>query len=896
MKSIINKILIYLICFSASHNVLAQNDTAKLIIAQDTFLPNNTTLLPIDSTTINKGKSIKISKDAITDVINYGAIDSNFTDIINKEIHLYGLAYVNYEKVKIKADYVVVNFGNNTIKAFDKRDSTYVSKEKPSFEDGQTKAGFEQIAYNFKTKKAFVKQINTQESEFFIIGEKSKFIAKNDSLNIEDKFFQEDAIITTCNHNPPHFGIRTRKMKMIPNKIAVLGPAQIEIAGVPTPLVLPFGFFPLIKGRSSGLIFPSDYQTDPNLGFGLRGIGYYFPINDYLDAVVKGDIWTRGTYRVQAITNYKKRYKYTGSVDINFANNVTEDAKGKPISAKSFGLTISHNQDSKAHPYRSIGGSVNIQTNRNNQRTNFDYQSRLNNKLYSNFNYTYRWPESPFSFRAAFTHNQDNVTRVVNMTLPDASLNMNTIQPFKRKNTSGDPLWYENISLTYRAGFKSYVRTSDTSLFTKATLDKIETGFNHGTSLSTNARALKYFSISPSISYDETYFIKTLSKELQVLERKENVTVGEKEDGTPIVEERTVKYGNVKDTIKRDFSILRKFTASLNINTALFATKKFKKGFIRGIRHTMKPSVSFNYSPETELKFRRFVQTSLEDPGAIQYYNPFQTGAFPQSLNEEQLTMSYNISNVFEMKYRSKKDTVDKKINLFNNIYVGGNYNFAADSFNWSDVSISGNADVIKGLSTMQFSANFTPYQIDYTRSRKINALLVDNKVNKKLLQLVTFNAGLNTNISLRQIKELFKKKDDDKKQDRPNEVQNKNSGPASLESLFDRINLNHNFTISTVKTKVGKDSLIVGAHGIYINGSIPLSKMWDLNIGSISYDLKAKQLVYPSFGISRDLHCWTMRFSWFPSSGVYSFFIGVKSGSLNFLKYDYNQPYVPRI
>jgi hypothetical protein len=895
LKSIFNKISFSLICFLSICNALAQNDTTKFIIAQDTFLPNISANLSLDSSILNKAKPIKISKDAITNVINYGAVDSNFTDISNKEIHLYGKAYINYEKVKIKADYIIVNFGNNTIKAFDKRDSTYISKERPSFEDGDTKAGFQEIAYNFKTKKAFVRQLNTQESEFFIIGEKSKFLGKTDSTNTEDKFFQQGAIITTCNHIPPHFGIRTRKMKMIPNKIAVLGPAQIEIAGVPTPLILPFGFFPLIKGRSSGLIFPSDYQTDPNLGFGLRGIGYYFPVSDYMDVTLQGDIWTRGSFRVQAITNYKKLYKYSGSVDINIAKNVIEDNTGKPNSQKSFGLTLTHTQDSKAHPYRTIGGSINIQSNKNSQRTNFDYASRLNNKLFSNFNYTYRWPESPFSFRAALSHNQDNVTRVVNITLPDASLNMNTIQPFKLKNSTGDPLWYENISLNYRAGFRSYVKATDTTLFSNAILSKIETGFNHSTSLSTNARALKYFSISPSLNYEETYFLKTLNKELQTLVKTDSVQEFNNE-GQPVTVARFTKYGVVKDSLLRDFNVLRKLNVGININTAIFGTKRFNKGFIRGIRHTMKPSVSFNYSPQTELKFRKYVNTDINDPGKIQYYNPFQTGAFPQSLNEEQLTMSYNISNIFELKYRTKKDTADRKINLFNNIYVGGNYNFAADSFNWSDVSVSGNADIIKGISSMQFSASFTPYQIDYTRNRKLKTFLKDRAKDKQLLELVSFNAGLNTNISLRLIKELLSKKDKDGKSSSNKDVKKESGGSLSFESLFERLNLNHNFTLSTYKTKSGHDSLAVGAHGIYINGSIPLSKMWDLNIGSISYDLKAKQLVYPSFGISRDLHCWTMRFSWYPSSGVYSFFIGVKSGALNFLKYDYNQPYVPRL
>ncbi len=883
MKSIINKILFSLICFLSIHNVLAQNDSSKLIIALDSLSPNQSKNVIIDSSTITGKKEIRISKDALPNIITYGAVDSNFTDIINKQIHLYGKSFVNFEKVKINADYVVVNFGTNIVSAFAQRDSTYIAKEKPTFTDGDTKAGFEKIAYNFKTKKAFINELTTQESEFFIVGEKSKFVAKNDSLKTEDKIYQEGAIISTCSHNPPHFGIRTRKMKMVPKKIAVMGPAQLEIAGIPTPLILPFGFFPLIKGRSSGIIFPSDYNSHPDLGFGLQGVGYYFPINDNIDATVRGDIWTRGTYRLQTTSKYLVKYKYSGNIDINFANNVTEDAKGNGISQKSFGITLSHSQDPKAHPYRTLGGSINIQTNKNGQRTKFDAATRLNNKLYSNFNYTYRWPESPFRLGASFNHKQDNNTRVVNVEFPNLAVNMNTIQPFKRKNASGDPLWYENISVDYNAKFNSYVRSTDTTLFTKATLDNIETGFNHGTNVSTSARALKYFSISPSIGYNETYFLKTLDKNLYA----DTIGVDTIPKGENSYELNYRTSAKVKDELQREFSILRKFNAGIGVNTAIFGKIQFKKGWLKGLRHTMKPTISFNYSPDTELKFRKLVYTKLDRTDST-YYSPFQTGAFPQGLNSEQLALSYNISNIFEAKYRNKKDTVDKKFNFFNNIYVGGNYNFAADSFKWSDTNISGNADLIKGFSSVQFGLQLTPYQIDYKKNRKINAFLIDRANDKQLLQLVTFNMGFNTTLSYEQLKNVFSPKNKDEKA----QQQRLKRGPISFSSLFDKLRLNHNFTVATTKTKTGRDSLFVGAHGIYISGNIPLSKNWDINIGSVSYDLKAGRLVYPSFGFSRDLHCWNMRFSWYPDSGVYSFFIGVKSGALNFLKYDYNQPY----
>ena len=852
----------------------------------------------VDSTGIDsikiKQKNIKISPDAITSVIKYGALDSNFTNIVNKEVHLYGSAYANYETIKLKADYIVFNFATNIVSAYMSTDTLLKKKTKPSFVDGETKAGFAEMKYNFKTKKAIVKEMNTQEDEFFLLGETSKYIGKeNDSIYHEDKFYNQNALITTCNHPSPHFGIRTRRMKMIPDKIAVIGPAQLEIAGIPTPLFLPFGFFPLIKGQSAGLIFPSDFPYDGRKGFGIKEVGYYFPISDKIDARITGDIWTRGSHSVRLNTNYVNRYKYSGSININYSNNLDEDLRGQKISQKSFGFTVSHNQDPKAHPYRTLGGSINIQTNRNQQRTNYDYQSVVgSNVLTSNFNYTYRWPESPFSFRSAFSHRQDNTTRKVDITLPDASLSMNTIQPFKRKNSTGDPLWYENISVGYSAAFRNSVRTTDTTLFSKQTLDNMVTGFGHGGDLSTNFRLFTYFNVSPNFSYDEAYFFKTLQKTFDPTPVNDTIITGKDAEGKDITEIRTVKYGTVSEQLVNDLEVFRKMDASISLNTQLFASKRWRKGWLRGIRHIAKPNISFNISPDTYERYRDSVSTdSRVDKNKIEYYNPFQNGAFPQSLSGKQMAISYGINNVFEAKYRNKKDTVDKKLSLFNNISVNGSYNFAADSMQWSDVFISGSTPLFKSLSNLQLSASFTPYVINYKTMRKENQLLIKRTTDKKLLQLVGFSANINTGLSFSQIKGIFEGKtpEETKAREAKEKKAKKTSYDVSLSSLFDKLRISHNFSLNTAKTITGKDSLFVSTHSIYISGSIPLSKNWTFNIGSISYDLKAKALVYPSFSFTRDLHCWNMNFNWYPDSGVYSFFIGVKAGAFNFLKYDYN-------
>ncbi len=894
MKSIINKILFFVICLTFTLSGMAQNVDNKEVS------PPNTVRDSISKDSLGRdslAKGYKISKDAVTSIVKYGAIDSNFTDVTSKEVHLFGNAFTDYETIKLKADYIVFNFGKNEVSAFEKRDTLPRLVAKPSFQDGETKAGFTEMRYNFESHKAIVKTLATQQSEFFVIGETSKYIGKeNDTLTREDRFYNQNSIITTCNHPTPHFGIRARKMKFIPDKIAVLGPAQLEIAGIPTPIILPFGFFPLIKGQSSGLIFPSDFPYDNNYGFGIKGVGYYFPINDYVDATVTGDIWSRGSHALRVSGRYKKRYSYTGNVEISYANNILEDSKGFPTANKSFGLRVAHNQDAKAHPYRTLGGTINIETNRNSQRNNFDYANTTNNKLTSNFNYTYKWPESPFSFRAAFNHNQDNRTRIVNITLPDASLNMNTIQPFKRKNVTGDPLWYENIQMSYKAGLRSYVKTTDTTLFTQATLDNIQTGLSHGVTVSSNANVLKYFNFAPSMTYDEVYFLKTVDKQFDPNLVIDSIQQGVDAEGNPVFETRVVKYGSVQQSLKNDFEVFRKFSTSMSLQTNLTGIYRRNSGFFRGIRHVIKPNFSLLYSPATDKKYERYVDTDTRPEKNVgEYYNPLLTGPFPQSLNDEQFSITYGFNNVVDAKFRGNKDTVDKKVTLINNLDIGGSYNFARDSFQWSDVSIGGSTNLFKGYTNLQIRATLTPYEINYQTGRKINQLLINNKNNGRLLQMINFNAGINTSFSFAQLKDLFKKKTDEKNK---TEASKKTKGyvKPSMTTLFDNLRFNHAMAITVSKTKTGSDSLSLSTHSLYINGSIPLSKNWNFNIGSISYDFVGKSLVYPSFGFSRDLHCWNMNFAWYPNSGVYSFFIGVKSGTLNFLKYDYNQPYIPRI
>ena len=865
-----------------SIQTITQTDSMRIISFTDS--------LKNDSSFVDQGLGVKISKDAVTETVNYGAADSNWTSITLNQIRLYGKANIKYQDFSIDGDSVMVDFDKDMAYAFVDISQYKRSEEYPKFKSGETEAAYNKLAFNFKTKKAFVNQVRTQEGEFFLLGDQSKYVnADADSTLSSDIFYNKDALITTCNAPHPHFGIRALKLKIIPNELAVVGPSQLEIFGVPTPLVLPFGFFPLVKGQSSGLIFPKSYDYNAQLGFGFREIGYYFPLNDYMDARVTGDIYTRGTHAIRVTSNYRKKYAYTGNIRIGYNNNILENAEGDPQSAKSFSLGISHNQDAKAHPYRTIGGSINLSTNLYDQRTYNDATSVLNSTTNSNFSFNYRWPDSPFKLSVAMEHSQNTQTRRMNITLPRAALTMNSMNPFKRKNSSGEERWYERIVLGYGASMKNYVETTDTTLFTRETLDNIQAGLNHAANLSTNFRALNYINVSPTINYEETYFLRTFERTLNNDLVFDTTVVGRAADGSAITRIDTT-FGVIEDKYVTSFRPYRNFNVGVSANTQLFLTKTFSKGLIRGLRHIAKPSVNFGYSPDTRSIYTEYVDSDFRDEfnNPIEY-NPFQGRLYNASLNQEAMALSWSINNVFEGKYFSKKDTLEKKFKFFENVAIGGNYNFAADSLQWSDISINGTTRIFKGLSNLNINALMTPYELD-ANNRRTNTLLI--KSQRKLVDLVYFRANFNTGITFKEIKNIIEGKERNESEQRGDAVAgNPTRKMRSFTDMFENFRISHNLAIAIEPSRfTGRDTLTISTHGIQFTGSIPLSEKWSIQVGNFSYDFQSKKFIYPSFSFARDLHCWNMSFAWYPSRDVYSFFIGVSSNALNFIKYDYGQ------
>lgn len=871
-------------------------DTIPFALPSDTLKDRDLTK---DSTrqVSSKPSEVKISKNGLDDIIDYGSTDSSYIDLKENQIHLFGEAFVKYKKFDLKAGYIIFDFDNNEASAFRLEDPSGRLVQKPDFTDGTNKFKSNGLRFNFETNKGLIFDAVTQEGEFTIHGSRTKFVSKDaDSTSVDDQIYNQHAIITTCTADHPHYGIRARKLKVIPNKLAIIGLSQLEIMGIPTPVVLPFGFFPLTNGRSSGLIFPSNYEYDDNLGLGFRQIGYYFPINDYYDLKVTGDIYTRGTHRIDLTSNYRKRYKYNGNVQLSYANNIGESSiDGSRTSLKSFSLKITHNQDAKAHPYRNIGGRINLSTNRHDQVNSTAFENVVNNKIQSNFFFKHTMPGTPFSFSSAFTHNQDNQTRKVSITLPDATLRMNTIYPFK-SNKGGEEGWYEKINVSYNARFKNFVEATDTTLFSDETLQNLQTGLSHKATTGASFNVLKYFNVTTNADFEQFVYTRVFQRDEIDTLIVDTIGYEIDQEGVEFAVTDTT-YGAIDEYYKNGLASLEKFGMSVNVSTQLFATRRFKKGWLRGLRHTMKPSIGFTYRPDTRNRYGDTVLLPSDDPNSMdeEFYNPYTGGAFTTSLNTKQMALTYRISNLFEGKYYSKSDSTEKKFKLLNNLNISGNYNFAADSLKFSPLSISGNTSFFKGITSINFSARYNFYKKD-ENGRLINTSVWSQ--DKRPVEFDNFNLTVTNGFTFAQIRGLFASSDSKKSTQRGQQrggqrgqqTSNTNRKKESLGDWLDDFRFNHSFTYQIRRQNNGRDTSFVRTHSIKLSGRIQLTQNWNLSVTNISYDLVNKSFVYPQFSLGRDLHCWTMQFTWSPAIQVYGFFIGVKSSALSFLKYNYGQ------
>lgn len=850
-----------------------------------------------DSSTVDLSR-LRISNDALDDEVAYTAEDSMWFDVKNKQVHLYGKATVKYTTLNIKAGYILLDYAHNEISAQQIADSTGQLVGLPEFKDAEQEFTASRLRYNFKTKKGIIYEARTKQEDLYVLGEKAKFIgaeATDTSSHARNTIYNSDALITTCDAEHPHFGIRTKKLKVIQDKLVVTGMSNLEVGGVPTPFVIPFGFFPITKTRKAGLIIPKDFDFRSTEGFGLENFGWYQPISDHMDATVLFRAYTGGTWGITASSRYSYLYRFNGDFKLNFNNRVTEDSRANKVSAKSFGLIWTHNQDAHAHPSRRFSGSVNIQTNLDQQRNRNDYQSVFANQLTSNLSYSKTFPGRPFQYSVALRHSQNNQTRQINLTFPSAQFTLQRVFPFKRKEQVGAERWYEKLSLTYSSQLESSISTYDTLLFKPETLQKARIGMQHSVSSDYVIKLFKYINVTPNIRYDESWYPYTIRKNLNPDSTLVYDTTYQNGEIVGIaLNESKSKFGMVETTRSWGFYSFRNYNAGISASTSLFLTykSKNKKAWFQGIRHKVSPSVSTGFGPDFRKQQERYFKyyytdTRPEKRDTLQY-GIFDEALYGKpSLGKRDVSIGYSINNVLEFKYYSaKRDSVFKK-RIFDGLNFSGSYTPTRDSLKWSPISTGGLFRLFKGISNLTWNVTFDPYIAD-AKGKTINKFVF--RENKKLVRTTAFGLALNTGFQVKQLRELFSKKSS------PGAAPV--SGPVlpkdDFLSIFDNFRVDHRISLTRQLIPTGygtaRDTFILSSHSLSVSGSIPLSAKWSLNVDNISYNFIAKSLVYPSFGFTRDLHCWALGFSWQPDRGTYEFTLGVKPGSLDFLKVPYRK------
>lgn len=897
MRKLLGK---YRLLFRIAALLVCANASAQVPL--DTIPPSeaarDTSLQPQPDSTIVDLRGIQLSNESFDDVVEYGSRDSMWFDVKNKQLHLYGAASVKYTSLSIKAGYILLDYAKNEISAEPIADSTGNKVGMPEFQDGEQNFTASRLRYNFKTKKGVIYEARTKQEDMYVLGSKAKFVgaADADTSRSRNTIYNQDALLTTCDNEHPHFGIRTKKLKVIPDKLVVTGFSVLEIGGIPTPLVLPFGFYPITKTRKAGLIIPKDFEFADAEGLGIKDFGWYQPISEHIDATVLFNAYTSGSWGISGNARYSKRYGYLGDFRIRYNNRVSEDQMAQKISAKSFGITWTHNQDSKAHPTRRFGGSVNIETNRDQNRNRNDFQSVFRNTLNSNLNYSQSFPGKPFALNAGLSHSQNTQTRIMDISLPNVTFTMQRIFPFKRKEALGKERWYEKISLTYNSKLQNNFRTVDTLLFSRQTLESAKMGIQHNASTDFTFKVFKYINVAPRLDFEENWYPYTIEKKLLNETRYIYDTIQDGDQMLIVVDSVKTQFG-IDTTVRHwGFNSYRRYNAGISANTALFFTKQFRKGWLRGFRHTMKPSVGLGFGPDfSNAPYRNYYRTvetdlrpAFNDTLSYTIFDDAVFGRPPSIPGRRDIIVNYSLLNVLEFKFHSaKRDTVLKK-RIFDGLTFSGNYNITADSLNWSEISTGGLFRFFKGVVNLTWNARFDPYVAD-AKGRRVDRTVLSER--GKLWRTTGFGFQVNTVFSIKQLRDVFSGKEVEEATGRP---ANRPTVKDDLLGWFDDFRVNHSISFNRLLIPTGfgaeRDTFVIGRNNVSLAGRIPLSSKWSINISNIAYDFQSKQLVYPDLGFTRDLHCWELSMSWQPVRGTYLFTINVKPGTLDFLKIPYRK------
>ncbi len=843
-------------------NLQTTKDTAHktnniVIEKKDTIKTSLDSIVVVDNkdTISHEKDGVVISKNAIKTRIDYQAIDSIRFDVKNKRTYLYFKANINYEDLHLESDYVEIDMQKGEIHAQGASDSVGVIKGKPIFKQGEQEFKTEKMSYNFNTKKGVIYSVITQEGEGFMHGTKIKKYQDNTT-------FVESGKYTTCDETCPHFELAFQKAKVIPDNKIITGPAYLKIEGIPTPLAIPFGYFPNKKGRASGIIVPS-YGESANRGFYFENGGFYWGVNDNLDISFLGDIYTRGSWAGKIRSNYIKRYKFKGNLDLAYAQNKIGEINTLEYQrSNDFMFRWSHQQDPKAHPVRRFSADVNILSNQFSKFNPTSANDYLSNTFQSGISYSTTF-NSKYNLSANIRHSQNTITRQVDMSLPEVNFSVNRFYPLRKKIRQGNLKWYENISMSYQTNLRNKITTIDTLLFTSNVFDKMQNGIKHSIPINSSIKVLKFFSWNNSANYTERWYTKTIEKNWY----------------NSIYNNDTVP-NYIKTDYINGFTAARDFNFSSSLTTKLYGLIQFKKGKIKAFRHVVTPTLNYSYNPNFGSQKWGYYKYYLDQYGNKQRYSIFENSLYGSPPGQESSLINFSLANNIEAKIRSRKDSSEyKKVIIIENLSLSTAYNFALDSLQWIPLVINGRSTLFKNL-YVTYNSVWDPYSL--SENGKRNSQLEITK-NKKLFRRTSTDWNFSLNLAINQ--ELFDKlinKSDPK-------ATEKTTTTSSSQNQSQKWNFNINYNLYYFNRLnpqlLGFEDDVTQTIGL--QGEFHLTPKWKINLMT-NYDFKNKDFTYSSIDIYRDLHCWEMHFNWIPFGfrKSWNFSINVKASVLQDLKY----------
>ncbi len=820
----------------------------------------------------------------IETTIKYTARDSIDMDVPNQIVKLYGDAKITYGKIELTAAQVEINYLTKVVTARSVKDSLGNETGKPVFKEGNEVYETANMKYNFETRKAIIDGIVTQQGEAVMQGEK---VFKNQ----RDELFISKARYTTCNMADPHFHIEASKLKVIPGKKVISGPFHIKVKDIATPIGFGFGMFPVPKETVSGIIFPT-WGEEQRRGFFLKNGGYYFALNEYIDLTLLGELYSKGSWGLNAATSYNKRYAFNGQFNMRY-NNQSGLNEGDSTQINDLWVNWSHTPQTKGTAR--FSASVNAGTSTYNQNNpTADLRNTLNQDFNSSVSFSKTFKGTPFSMNASSRLQQNINTGLMNLLLPELSLNMSRLYPFKFGSSSAKNMLQKinfswNMNSTNRAsnnrigdpGFATigYNPENDTIvpvsvLGLQGLWERAQNGIRHQIPISTSTNIFKFITFSPSFNYSELWYPRELKY-------------------TWVEEAAAVKIDTI-NTFSRAFQ----YSASGSFNTRLYGTLNFGGEKIQAIRHVLIPSFSMGYSPDfSSDKYGYYQDVQVDTLGRTRRLSKYQGFVYGTPSAGQNASASFSLSNNLEMKVRSKKDTTGKaeKVVLLDNFSLTTAYNFLADSFNLSPLRISARTKLFNKKLDVNFNSTLDPYvyQLDstyYTSSgekkvaqRRTGVYAWDVGEGFGQLNQATLAIGMSLNPKARDNQNQMEEELGPLSAEEESQLQFIKNNPELYVDFTIPWNFRFNYNINYRKN--GYDVVQV-IQALTFSGSITFTEKWNMNFNS-GFDIQKLEFTQTSFNISRDLHCWQLNFSWVPFGRYQSYFltINAKSSLLQDLK-----------